>query len=258
MAQSDIHLVRPANEDGNHTPKHFIIWLDKHIGKPDECILLKCSFFMAINPTSGLYERSLNPDDIDRSIRLEMSLIVRLDEVEFMFQAFEDVEKCFHTIEKNRNKCIFFISSGSKGRLIVPSLVANFPDTFVVEHWMYIFCANMNMTQVKDADPPTNTWALQYIDHVLMFDHQDDLLARLLLDIGRYFFSEAKRLDNKEQLHSAYQHCKWSKIMYERYEKTEKRTKGAEIAAINQYMTNIEEHLNSRNDDDDAVGQSPD
>ncbi|CAF4653140.1 unnamed protein product, partial [Rotaria sp. Silwood2] len=134
MAQPDINAASSVSPYDNSGPKHFIIWLDKHIGKPEECVLLKCSFFCAINPTSGLYDRKMNQYDIDSSIGSEVSIIIQLDTVKFMFQAFVDVEKCFHTIEKNRHKCIFFISSGSKGRIIIPSLVANFPDTFAVQH----------------------------------------------------------------------------------------------------------------------------
>ena len=41
---------------------------------------------MVMNLTSGLYERSLNPDDIDRSTCLETILIVQLCNAEFMFK----------------------------------------------------------------------------------------------------------------------------------------------------------------------------
>ncbi|CAF0964807.1 unnamed protein product [Rotaria sp. Silwood1] len=119
----------------------------------------------------------------------------------------------------------------------------------------------MNMTQVNGADRPTNTWALQYLDHVLMFDHQDDLLARMLVDIGHYFFTEAKRLADDAQLDSAYQHYGWSKIMYERYQQKEQRKKTNEIEEINRCMEAIELQRNRTNnnndDDDDCVGESP-
>ncbi|CAF1092369.1 unnamed protein product [Rotaria sordida] len=183
MAQPDMHVAMPGNVNGYSEPNHFIIWLDKHIGKPGD--------------------------------------------------------------------------SGSKGRIIVPSLVANFPETFVVGHWMYIFCANMNMVYVKGAEPPTNTWALQYLDHVLMFDHQDDLLARMLLDIGHYFFAEGKRLANEEHLYSACQHYEWSKKMYRRYEITEEKKKSTEIGEIDEHIRDVEQRLNPPNDDDDdRVGES--
>ena len=127
MAQPDTNYG-----EQDQSPKDFIIWLDQHIGKSDECVLLKDSFVMVMNPTSGLYERSLNPDDIDRSTCLETSLIVQLCKVGFMFQAFDDIEKCYRTIERyHLTKRIFLITSGSKGKIIIPSLVSNFYETFV-------------------------------------------------------------------------------------------------------------------------------
>ena len=173
MAQPVMHEIRIINADPPVDPKHMIIWLDKHIGLPDECILLKCSLFLAIDPTTGLFERNLNKDDIDRSIRLDATLLVRLDDVEFLFQAFVDVEKCFHAIESNlKKRRIFFITSGSKGRIIVPSLMSNFSDTFIPNYRMYIFCANTIMRQVEGFPEPTNDWVLDFLSNILMLDHQ--------------------------------------------------------------------------------------
>lgn len=259
MEQIGLQEAGTTTETLSDEPKNFIIWLDKHIGKPEECILLKCSFFMAMNPTSGLFERNLEPNDIDRSISLKVSMLIRLDEVEFMFQAFEDIERCFLTIERNRHKRIFFITSGSKGRIIVPSLVVNFPETFVQEYWMYIFCANMNMTDVQGGPAPTNSWALDYVDHVLMFNYQDDLLARMVLEMARYFYTEAERLAIEDELHSARQHYKWSIIMYLRYEKLEDKRKTDLIDEINQRIENLTQRIqqNLNNEDDDVLGASP-
>jgi hypothetical protein len=39
MAQGDAHEVRPVSSNPTDEPNNFIVWLDKHIGKPDECIL---------------------------------------------------------------------------------------------------------------------------------------------------------------------------------------------------------------------------
>jgi hypothetical protein len=210
MAQTVMHQVRPVIVDQINYPNHFIVWFDKHIGKPDECVLLKCSLFLAIDPITGLYERNLNKDDIERSIRDNASLLVYLDEVKFMFQAFVDIEKCFETIKANLHKRIFFITSGSKGRIIAPSLMTNFPDTFVPNYRMYIFCANMIMRSVDGFAAPTNTWVGDFLANILMIDHQDDLFARMVLDIADYFFKEAECRDNAQALDSARQYFIWS------------------------------------------------
>jgi len=223
MAQSDTHKVLSVNEEETKKPNRMIIWLDKHIGKSDQCILLKASFFMAMDPTTRLYETVLNKDHINDSIRKDEPILVELDKVDFMLQAFDDVGKCYEAIEKNRHKRIFFITSGSKGAIIVPRLISNFPETFVPNYWIYVFCAKMNMIATEGAGDPTNDWALDYEDHVLMHNHQDDLLPRLVLDIATYFLTEAEHFENSGQLIDAVQNYDWSKLLFQRYDKIDKR-----------------------------------
>jgi hypothetical protein len=260
MEQHATPVIPPAHEVESVEPEHLILWLDQHIGLPDECILLKTSFFLAINPTSGLYERSLNIDDIDRSIRLRVPVLVKLDQVVFMFQAFDNVEECFKVIEKRHKKQrIFFITSGSKGRIIIPSLVINFPEMFVEQYWIYVFCANMNMTPVEGVEPPTNSWALHFQEQVWMFDHQDPLLASMVLDIANHFFTKARGLDNDPGLLSAKQHYKWSRIMYERYETMIGRNSNTKLSEIDQFISVVDQRLAQRRDsDDDGYGETCD
>jgi len=240
MAQADTHEVPSVNEEESKKPNHMIIWLDKHIGKPDECVLLKTSFFMAMDPTTDKYERVLNKDDLDHSIRNDVPILVELDKVDFMLQAFVDVEKCFETIEKNRHKRIFFITSGSQGEIIVPRLISNFPETFVPNYWIYIFCAKMNMITTAGAGDPTNDWAFDYEDHVSMHNHQDDLLARLVLDIATYFLTEAERFEKSGQVADAVQYYERSQLLFQRYDKIDKRNlMASKIKEIDQRISKI-------------------
>lgn len=254
--QSNIMPAASAAEQGPiEIPNHFIVWLDQHISQETECVLLKKSFFMAMNPTSGLFERNLTVNDIDSSTRLEVPILIQLDEVKFMFQAFDNVEKCFEAIEKNLDKRIFLITSGSKGKILVPSLVNNFRRTFVKEYWMYVFCANMNMSAVNGAAPPTNTWALEFRDRVVMFNHQDFLLVRMVIDIAKYFSKTADDLEKNQDLHNARQYYHWSKQMYQRFGTMENRRMNTEINRIEQHINDIDERLKQRrNEEDDGFG----
>ena len=175
-----------------------------------------------------------------------------------MFQAFDDPSKCYETIKKNLDKRIFLISSGAKGKLIVPNLVLHFPTTFVPNYWIYIFCAKMNMITTEGAGDPTNDWAFDYEDHVVMENHQDALLARLVLDIATYFAVEGERFENSRQLNSALQYFKWSKLMWERYGTMEKRNPMArKINEMDQRIKLIEQRLeDKRNMESDYVGRS--
>jgi hypothetical protein len=258
------HAVTPVlgsfyNQEESVRLKTFIIWLDKYIGQPDEYIMLKSSFFLAMNATTGVYDRSLTKDDIHNSIRAEAHLIVQLDQVKFMFQAFDNVEKCFETIGNNLDKHTFFITSGSKGKIIIPSLIINFPETFVPEYWMYVFCGNMNMIQVADV-VPANTWALNFSDRIAMFDHQDDLLSRLVFDMARYFSEKAGDLENNNQrLEDARQHFNWSKKMYQRYGMMTQRNMTREVTQIDQSVSLIKERINQQlPDNEDGYGEACD
>ena len=249
----------PVHEDELNIPGHFIIWLDQHIGQAGECILLKSNFFMAMDPTSGLFERNLIPNDIDRSILLEIPVLIQLDKVTFKFQAFDNVEKCFQVIEKNLDKRIFFITSGSKGKIIIPSLVINFPNTFVEGYWMYVFCGNMIMRDIPGLPPPANAWALKFLDRIMMKDHQDDLLIRMVLDIAIYFFTKADDLEKNKHFHKASQHYTWSKIMYERYGNMAERTMTDKFNEIDQRIGDVKQILLQRQDsEEDGFGETCD
>ncbi|CAF1029175.1 unnamed protein product [Adineta ricciae] len=244
-------------ENRSYDPNQFIAWCDKHISQPEECIMLKATFILALNHMTGLFERSLQISDIDRSIRSDAPILVRMDEVEYWFQAFDDIEKCFDAIEKNigLNKHITLITSGSKGKILIPALKANFPNTFIDGYWMYVFCANMNMRSVGDIHP-TNEWALDYEKNILMYNHENDLLTRMVLESARRFSSKAddlqkeqhlsnqeQELNENERLLSALQYLRWAEQMHERYKIISTEPGIQTFANINQRISDLERNL---------------
>lgn len=240
MAASTVHVACPPAEDGTGTPNHLLIWLDRYIGKPGEYLLLKRAFFMTTDPTTG-YEASLNEKDIDQSIRTREAIPVRLDGIQFMLRAFDTIDDCFEAIENNLDKRIFFITSGTKGRIIVPPLIAYFRDKFTNTCPMYIFCGNMNMIQIGEVEP-AHEWALDYVNHLLMFNHPNDLLERLVIDAAEYFFTEAGRLDQAGQLKQARDHYHWAKRMIDRHMRmTEKAAMSARFREIEARLTDLEQ-----------------
>ncbi len=74
---------------------------------------------------------------------------------------------------------IFFISSGSLGKDMVPRIV----QQYLYIHSFYIYCFKM----VKHTD-----WASEYASCLQMFDHPVDLLVRLMRDISDYFIQQGK------------------------------------------------------------------
>jgi hypothetical protein len=74
---------------------------------------------------------------------------------------------------------IFFISSGSLGKDMVPKIV----NQYQLIHSFYIYCFKM----IKHRD-----WASDYLSCLQMFDHPIDLLVRLMRDISEYFIEQGK------------------------------------------------------------------
>ncbi|CAF0943487.1 unnamed protein product [Adineta ricciae] len=246
MEQPGLHVDRPVDSKDTVEPNHLIIWLDKHIGKTGQCLLLKRNFFMITDPTTEC-ERSLDKIDIDARICSNTSLYPRLDGIQFVLRVFDDPTTCYKTIENNLDKRIFLISSGSKGEVIVPRVVQNFPEQFGTTQAIYIFCAKMNMRETDGAGAATNEWALDYSDHILMYDHEDCLLARLVFDIGKYFFAEAEVLAQQGQLNVAIQHYYWSKTMFQR-RKTMMNSGNLlknELETVEKLIVDLENHLSN-------------
>ena len=256
MAASTVCVVRPPAGDGTGTPNHLLVWLDQHIGISGEYLLLKRAFFMTVDPTTG-YEVSLSEKDIDNSMRTREAIPVRLDGIQFTLRAFNTIDDCFEAIEENLDKRIFFITSGTKGRIIVPALIAYFRDKFTKVCPMYIFCGNMNMITVGDV-PPAHEWALDYVDHLLMFNHQNDLLERLVIDVAEFFFTEAGRLDQAEQLEQTRDHYHWAKRMLDRHKRmTKKAVMGTRQREIELLIADLEQRLaQSHEEKGDQTSQS--
>ncbi|CAF0947996.1 unnamed protein product [Rotaria sp. Silwood1] len=104
-------------------------------------------------------------------------------------------EEAFREIENHSEAKIFFISSGSLGKDMVPKIVRQYP----LMHSFYIFCFKMT----KHAD-----WALDYTNCLQMFDHPIDLLVRLMRDISTYFIEQGKLYLEVNDPHNALKYFK--------------------------------------------------
>ncbi|CAF1583783.1 unnamed protein product [Didymodactylos carnosus] len=99
--------------------------------------------------------------------------MTRLIDTVYCLKPFFEMNDCLEFIRGNASKKIFFISSGTLGKEIVPQ-IAEWSQV----HGIYIFCGNI--LYHKD-------WAINYCDHITsILEHQDDLLLRLTRDIAEY------------------------------------------------------------------------
>lgn len=135
------------------------IWLDAYIGQEGQYEGFKRLFRTALDPTVPM-----PPDKID-------SLIRALDEHAAPVLFADSPKDALQLIETHRDKNILFISSGSFGRDIIPTIIREYP----VVHRFYFFCAIME----NYVD-----FAIEYAPYLQIFNFELDLLVRLARDIS--------------------------------------------------------------------------
>jgi hypothetical protein len=99
-------------------------------------------------------------------------------------------DEAIKLIESYPDAKIFFISSGSLGKDMVPEIVRRYS----LIHSFYIFCFKM----VDHCG-----WASEYVECLQMFDHPVDLLVRLMRDISEYFIKQGEQFLRDKDPHNA-------------------------------------------------------
>jgi hypothetical protein len=87
------------------------------------------------------------------------------------------MEQCLAVINKHYHKKIFLITSGSIGQDLVPRVREQYP---YVEN-IFVFCSNIRSYV---------DWALDFTDNLLIFNFHNDLLSRVVYDIGMYYMQK--------------------------------------------------------------------
>ncbi|UJR15364.1 hypothetical protein I4U23_002313 [Adineta vaga] len=158
------------NRDFGNFSDHVTVWIDTHIGVDDGYTDFKAKF-----DTNIQVLQSNNPieEDIDDESILyaDQNILKNLRDEVYCLKYFPTPEKGLKYIRNNPQKKIFFISSGTIGKCVVPELV----DLYQI-YGIYIFCGNISFH---------TKWAYDYADIITaMLEHQDDLLQRLTRDIA--------------------------------------------------------------------------
>jgi hypothetical protein len=223
--------------------EHMIIWLDFYIGQFGDYQHLKEAFASSTDPTN---EIPVTIDDRDFS-----SFIVQKYPMPLL-ALFTDVEGCIECFERNQDKRIFFITSGSLGKVAVPQILERFRHTFTDpvtnEPYVsiYVLCCNTN----KEMD-----WAFEYHDYIQIFNFDADLLSRMVRDIAEYYFTRSKRLlaeDPPNNL-AAYHRLNWAYELYQRYSRMGHFAMSNELNEIDRLRQHGEEELKSLSDEDDPI-----
>jgi hypothetical protein len=230
-------------------PDHMIIWLDMHIGDPNEYQHLKTSFASTLDPKNETPAKLIDRD-YDTILHEEGPRHVMFEGVRFLLAAFANVERCIECFERNQHKRILFITSGSMGKLAVPRILERFRHTFTDpvtdESYMsmYVFCHNIEYQM---------HWALEFSDYIQIFNHEVDLLVRMLRDIAEYYVIQGKRLfDEDPPNNAAAKHrLSWAYELYQRYSTMKKVSMRKELHELYGLLEEIDEELISSSDEHD-------
>jgi hypothetical protein len=245
----------PADYDPEK-PNHMIFWLDVTIGNPKEYVHLKKAFGSTTDPTSQTWTRLLDKD-YDNLLAAGDEVSVTFEGVEFLLQAFNNEDACLAAFEENQNKHIFFITSGSMGKNIVPKIMEKyrniFTDPITDQPYasVYVFCHSIEYHM---------EWGMDYAEYVQMFNFDSELLERMTRDIAEYFIERGKRLRKDNNLEGALQHLYWAKKLWYQYDKmrqgittndgrTVSESEGSK--KIDKLLEEFEEDLSKKSDDDD-------
>ncbi|CAF3569656.1 unnamed protein product [Rotaria sordida] len=147
------------------THDHLIIWLDQFIGENNVYVDLKETLADAVDLN---IDAPFTGDEIDTLIFND-----KIYHPKKVLIAVKTIEEYLDLIHTNQNKRIFLITSGSLGEQVVPGLLYTYPCLEKI----FIFCGSI----LKHMN-----WALDFEDNLLMFDFPNDVLGRVVYDIGAW------------------------------------------------------------------------
>jgi hypothetical protein len=229
-------------------PDNMIIWLDLHIGDPTNCIHLKQAFSTTADAKNETPVKLVDRD-YEKLLHSVGPMRVNFEGVWFLLAAFTNVENCIQCFEQNQHKRIFFITSGSMGHIAVPRILDRFrqiftdPETDEPYSSIYVFCHKVEYQM---------QWALEYSDYIQIFNHDADLLVRMIRDTADYFVMIGKRLiaEDPPNNSAAYHRLSWAHELYQRYRKMESVSLQKEFDEVNQLLEDVEEELKASSDED--------
>lgn len=161
--------------------------MDNDIGKVNEYLDFKRTFRTA-----------LQPDPHYGSTQDKATHFFPADTIPLRFV--DKIEEVYREIEINRMKKIIFISSGSLSRICIPYIKSNYPNVYS----FYVFCFNISLQM---------DYAPNYYDCIQIFNHELDLLTRLMRDISLEMIKEGQNYLNKSNPEDALEYFEYARIL---------------------------------------------
>jgi hypothetical protein len=150
----------------------MIVWLDEYIGQPQQYLSLKRVFDQMVNANGVSRLTSDEWWDFENLIRLE-----REPAAYTTIHFFDKSADCLTFIREHiASTTIFLVTSSQFARIIIPHVIN---EVYAI----YLLCENI-LDHTK--------WALEYIEHIQLFDFDTDLIIRLTRDVADYCVQQGK------------------------------------------------------------------
>ena len=214
-----------AAKDSSLSSDHLTVWVDDHIGKEENNQDLKDKFDKKVQVLKTMpNELEIDPESM---MCTDPKLLADLSAEAYCLKYFSKIETALAFIRNSSTKTIFFISSGSIGKEIVPRLVelSNVKE-------IYIFCRDIS-EHVE--------WAEPYTDRISnFFQHQDDLLERLTNDIGKYLEAKGDQFVTNDAPWQAKNCYAWAQKLYLRNVEDECMNSRQSLRRVKEKMESIQ------------------
>ncbi|UJR12342.1 hypothetical protein I4U23_016519 [Adineta vaga] len=197
-------------------PDHMIIWLDRKINKPSSYENLKNAFLLISEELQSKNQSNLIEGRSEKACFTNYTLSVTIATVPCLLEIFSSFRDCLECFQRNINKRIFFITSNTMGRLIVPLIMENPKKMFDP----LIYGLRLSIYIFRDNFEEQLDWAFNYRNHIQLFTFDDNLFMRLLRDMADSHLSIGKSLLNNSSSHNstkARRRFLWAQKLFERY-----------------------------------------
>jgi hypothetical protein len=175
---------------------HLIIWLDSHIGHPENCRHLKHKFHITtmLDIARPMVDYELCIDDLIQTNSQSRNN-------KNYFNTFCNKDECLDFLKQVESTMkILFITSNFFGEEIVPLIVQRVHMIYILVYDRLFFYE----------------WAFDYKSSLLIFNDDIDLLVRLIRDLAHNFVEKAEMTAAKSSLQQTVILLRWAKKLFNR------------------------------------------
>ncbi|CAF1341968.1 unnamed protein product [Adineta ricciae] len=206
-------VTNEVPESNRSVSNHIVVWLDAYIAYPENNRQLK-EYFSIITSTNQATRTLWEELGINNLIAIR-------------------IDSCVNFIENfsQSNTKIFLITTGLLGRKLVPRIYKN-------QHIHSIYVFTCCLAYQID-------WVIDFLDKIIVFDHEFDLLSRITRDIASYYIQRASELI--EDCEKSLNYLSWSKKLFDKADLVDKFDQSVtKLKQVDKYMYRIEQCIDDR------------